>query len=338
MDAAVLALLYDEPTSGIPETRWQQARRALRVGWLSMTGLMTWAAAVAGLLVIGLGLGLWFAGPERDMWTMVLVGATAAAAILLLVLAGWRHLRMWRLARRLRNELRVVDRTNARLRDGLSVLPSSELGSQPLPLPGDQDSRYQLTSRLLDILRALGYTSMIVLVDRVDEPVLVNGNPEKMQQLIWPMLNNKFLQQDRVGVKLLLPVELRHLLHREDAEFYQRARLDKQHLVDRLSWSGPLLYDLCTDRLTACRSAGAGPISLTDLFEDEVTSRDLVDALDQMHQPRDAFKFLYEVIHEHCSSVPDDQPVWQIPRLTLDQVRKQQSQRVQAFYRGLGPA
>ena len=64
----------------------------------------------------------------------------------------------------------------------------------------------------------------------------------------------------------------------------------------------------------------------------------IVDALDQMHQPRDAFKFLYSVIQEHCRMVPEDQPKFTVPRLTLDGVRRQQSQRVQEFYRGLTPA
>ena len=43
--------------------------------------------------------------------------------------------------------------------------------------------------------------TMLVLVDRVDEPTLINGEPERMRALVWPLLNNKFLQQDRVGVK-----------------------------------------------------------------------------------------------------------------------------------------
>jgi hypothetical protein len=57
-----------------------------------------------------------------------------------------------------------------------------------------------------------------------------------------------------------------------------------------------------------------------------------------MLQPRDAFKFLYRVIQEHCSNVTQDEPIWRIPRLTLMTVRKQQSQRVQDFHRGVAPA
>jgi hypothetical protein len=60
--------------------------------------------------------------------------------------------------------------------------------------------------------------------------------------------------------------------------------------------------------------------------------------LDQMHQPRDAMKFLYRVVQEHCSNVPAEEPVYRIPRLVLETVRKAQSQRVQDLQRGLTPA
>jgi hypothetical protein len=152
------------------------------------------------------------------------------------------------------------------------------------------------------------------------------------------MLNNKFLQQPNLGIKLLLPLELRHLLGREDPEFFQRARLDKQHMVDRLTWPGPLLYDLCTHRLRACQASDAQPISLGDLFAESVSNQQIIDALDQMRQPRDALKFLHQVVVEHCATVPEDQPDWKVAPLTLEQIRKQQARRIDEFHRGLSPA
>jgi hypothetical protein len=152
------------------------------------------------------------------------------------------------------------------------------------------------------------------------------------------MLNNKFLQQDGMGVKMLLPVELRYALYKESAAFFQEARLDKQNMVDRLSWTGAMLYDLCVSRLHACLAPGATPLSLLDLFSEEVTRSDLVDALDQMHQPRDAFKFLYRCLSEHCSNVTRDDKNVRIPKAVLDMVRKQEAERVQQLYRGIRPA
>ena len=62
-------------------------------------------------------------------------------------------------------------------------------------------------------------------------------------------------------------------------------------------------------------------MTLLDLFESDVALRDLVDALDQMHQPRDAFKFLYQCIAEHCSNVTAEEGQWRVPRLVLEMVR-----------------
>jgi len=223
----------------------------------------------------------------------------------------------------------------------------SDVRRQPLPDPKQaeqtkRDSRYQLTRQFLDFIAGLKFVGMVVLMDRVDEPTAISGDPEKMRQLLWPVFDNKFLQQDRVGLKLLLPIELRHALYRESPQFFQEARLDKQNMVDRLEWSGATLYDLCSARVRACRdtsTAGSDrQFYLTDMFDEDVTEGILVDALDQMHQPRDAFKFVYQVIQEHCRLVPEDQANFKVAKLTLESVRRSQSQRVQELYRGLTPS
>ena len=197
---------------------------------------------------------------------------------------------------------------------------------------------YAHTARLKRLLRLMGYTGLIVIIDRVDEPTAVNGNVEAMRAIIWPLLHNKFLQQDGLGLKLLLPAELRHEVLRESSTFFQEARLDKQNFIERLTWTGAALYDMCNARLNACRQPGADPVSLTDLFEPEVTRQDLVDSLDQMRQPRDAFKLIYQCLQEHCSNVTIDQERWRIPRLILESVRKQQADRVPMLQRGYRPA
>jgi hypothetical protein len=192
--------------------------------------------------------------------------------------------------------------------------------------------------RLQRVSHALGYAGIIVVLDRIDEPTLISGDPDRMRAVIWPIMNNKFLQQEGVGFKMLLPIELRHELFRESNAFFQEARLDKQNLIERLLWTGATLYDLCNARLNACRKEDEEPMTLTDLFDDDVTRQDVVDALEQMHQPRDAFKLLYQCIQEHCSNVTQEQESWRIPRLILESVRRQQSERVQMFYRGVRPA
>ena len=106
------------------------------------------------------------------------------------------------------------------------------------------DDRYELLAKLQGILRSLHIEGIIVLVDRVDEPYLINGSTDLMRALIWPMLDNKFLKHPGLGIKLLLPIELERLIDREDRDFHQRARLDKQNMIRSLAWTGQSLYDM----------------------------------------------------------------------------------------------
>jgi hypothetical protein len=243
-----------------------------------------------------------------------------------------------RLARALSSKLRVLNKPPAAIRASLLQVDVQDMFGAGLPRTNDDDMRYAMFGRLLNVARPFGYQSMLILIDRVDEPTLINGEPDRMRALTWPLLNNKFLQQDRIGVKMLLPIELRHSLNRETGEFFREARLDKQNLIDRLSWSGAVLYDLCTARLNACRPRELPPMTLRDMFDQNVTQQDLVDALDQMQQPRDAFKFVYQLIQEHCSNVPEDSPQFSIPRPVLDAIRKQQVERMTGMLRGVRPA
>lgn len=350
VDLAVMAALYDQPRTGSVVDRWRALRSRLRLGWRMPISWMRLGATAATIVAAGLLIAWAFLrGPDEPGWLTPMLGLMIAAAVLLWGYWGWRQVNLWLLCRKVRREMPAVERTVQELREMLGELRPGELARQPFPLPSPDgksagDARYQLTRRLTDLLHPFGYVAVLVLVDRVDEPTLISGNADKMKAVVWPMFDNKFLQQEGVGLKLLLPIELRHLLHRESPAFFQEARMDKQNMIDRLTWSGATLYDLCTARLRACRvqpndeGKDAASISLTDLFEPSVSREMLIDALDQMHQPRDAFKFLYQVIQEHCRLVTEEQADFKIARLTLESVRKQQSQRVQELYRGLTPA
>lgn len=272
---------------------------------------------------------------------IALVAAALALAYLALLAKRFAldPLRLGALAARVRAEMRAIPRPPRELAAALLAIEPQHRAEHDLPAADAADQpRYRSLHALRRALARLGYSGLLVIIDRVDEPTLIHGDPEKMRALIWPLFNNKFLQQEGLGVKMLLPIELRHALFRESAQFFQEARLDKQGLVERLTWTGPMLYDLCNARLHACREPAAEPLALIDLFADDVTRADLVDALDQMHQPRDAFKLLYRCMNEHCASVTADQNAWRIPRLILDHARRLESDRVQALYRGIGPA
>ncbi|MFG0251890.1 MAG: hypothetical protein ACF8NJ_03345 [Phycisphaerales bacterium JB038] len=315
------------------------------------------------------------AEPAGPVWPWLAGGIVAG---LLGVGAMVKWLRSWwrvrHLAGQLGAQIRISDREGDSYYRSLVTLRPTDLLGVSLPTSDSDDVRYEMLARLKRVLRTFGYSSLLIIIDRVDEPTLVNGDVQRMKALIWPLMNSKFLQQDRLGLKLLLPLELRHELFRESNGFFQVARLDKQNLVERLTWSGATLYDLCNARLRAClrpeqveseatpaastgsevesESDAVAPIpapapapapveaslSLSELFAEDVSRQDVVDALDQMHQPRDAFKLLYQCIHDHCSNVTEEDAAWRIPRLILDHVRTQQAGRVQELQQGLRPA
>ncbi|MCC6661099.1 MAG: hypothetical protein IT437_09465 [Phycisphaerales bacterium] len=365
-DLLILQAVYDRPEHAADRTA--ELRRTLRLH-LPFARLLWAGTAFLGWIPLGLVL-LWGLAADPSLYSVRAFQYTAFAllalwAALLFKRYAWDRLVRRRIARRLRRQTRVLGRTEASFMGSIDHLDDAAWSPGVLPTSDADDPRYAAVQRLRRVLAPFGYASVIVVVDRVDEPTLVRGDPERMRAVVWPMLSNKFLQQDGVGVKLLLPVELRHALFKESGAFFQEARLDKQNFIERLSWTGTMLYELCDARLRACwvrrdsvadsqvprdsvaetgkteeppRSGGVpqAPPRLIDLFSDDVTRQDLVDALDQMHQPRDAFKMLYQCLTEHCSAA--NEGAWRIPRHVLDSVRKSQSDRVQQLYRGIRPA
>ena len=62
-----------------------------------------------------------------------------------------------------------------------------------------------------------------------------------------------------------------------------------------------------------------------------------MEALDQMRQPRDAFKLMYQVLQDHCANTVEEEEQYRVPKLTLEQAKKQQSERVEALQQGVRP-
>lgn len=337
VDLATLALLYDQPHSGNVQQRWAALIRLLGVG-PALGGHGPLMAVVAGVAALVAGAVGWRTGSDPFWWMpAVAVGSSAV------ILGAWNALTAALacrgLERRIMRSIRAVERQPGFIRAALRSLRRGDLAVQPVPHPADQDSRYDLSQRLVRILNHLGYRGVVVIVDRVDEPVAVSGDPAKMRSIVWPLLNNKFLQQENFACKLLLPIELGYLLNRENADFFRAARMDKQNMIERLEWTGATLYDICTRRIQGCHGDGERRVGrMGEIFAADVTDVDLIDALDQMRQPRSAFRFLYEVVREHCQNTPDDQPTFTIPKLILEQVRKRHSQRVRDLQSGLVPA
>lgn len=325
-DLLLLAACYDTSTSETMKGRWTRLRRKLRY--------RAWPAQWDFVLGIAVTLATVGVIAYQEQWSWL-----QTPWPYLIVLAGWaiwlaRFVRRYFQAASIARNVRVGKRPTNALRQVLMAMRASDLVGQPLPRKQRTDDRYELLAKFQGILKTLGFDGIVVLVDRVDEPHLINGSVEQMRALLWPMLDNKFLKHPGIGFKLLLPIELAHYLDREDRDFYQRARLDKQNMVPSLEWTGEALFDVATARIKACAMPGANP-ALKDLFDPAITDRRLTDAFRGLRVPRHLFKFMYRLIVAHCNSYTDEAPNWKISSERFESVLALYSRDQDAFDRGL---
>jgi hypothetical protein len=326
-DLLLLAANYDNSLRETFQSRWYRLRRKLHYWPWASWGIRLFGLAVTaavGGVIIYYKKWEWLKTP----WPWVI--AAAGWAPWLFQVSRW----WWRAAGVARN-LRSVNRDSHPLRKVFMQFSGRDIRNQPLPGKQRTDDRYELLYKFQGLLKTLGFSGIVVLVDRVDEPHLMNGSLENMRGLVWSMLDNKFLKQPGLGLKLLLPIELAAYVEKEDRDFYQRARLDKQNMVPSLEWTGQSLYDLANARVAACAAKGATP-KLRELFEDEITDARLVEAFSTLRVPRHLFKFLYRLLAAHCQQYVDTQPVWRISPGTFETQLALYRRDLQAADRGLG--
>ncbi|MCE9544391.1 MAG: hypothetical protein K8T25_02555 [Planctomycetia bacterium] len=303
-DLLLLAACYDTSTAETFAGRWRRLKRRLRFrAWRSRWDMALGILVTLGVVALTIYSGQW------KTWL-------AAPWVYLAILAGWvpRLWRMWRwhwAAWGIVRHVRVGNRETGPLRKALIQFTAQEISSQPLPNKERTDDRFELLRKLQGILQTLHFTGVVILVDRVDEPHLINGSADQMRAFLWPLLDNKLLKHAGIGFKLLLPIELSQFIEREDRDFYERARLDKQNMIPSLEWTGEALYDVASARIRGCAAPGYNP-SLSDLFDPVVTQRRLIDAFRALRVPRHLFKFLYRLFVAHCNAHTDENPAWQI--------------------------
>jgi hypothetical protein len=332
-DLLLLAALYDQSTGRPIEQRWNQLRRRAHFRSRWMRKDLWLGTAVTLAVVLLLALVPWFR--QSAVWPW-LVGA---------IVLGWGRWLWgrWRahwLARDVQAGLRVFGRDRATLRRELAWFEPGELTGQPLPTAsrGGAEERYELFRKFQGVIQGLGYRGVIVLIDRVDEPQAIAGDPRLMRALVWPLLDHKFLRHPGLGMKLLLPIELAYYLEKEDKEFYDRARPDKLNLIKPLRWTGSSLYDLATDRMRACANGNGkdGAPRLRQLIDDEIGDDALRDALGYLRTPRQLFKFLHRLMEEHCHRHTEDKPRWSVDADTFRAVYANHMRELDAFDRGFG--
>ena len=325
-DVMLLAACYDQSTAENSFQRWSRLRKKLRFPtWRSK-----WDLGLGVLVTIAvIGLFAWrgdisaFGHP----WPYLAIAAGWAPRCWRLLRWSWKA---WQIAR----NTRVLNRNAKLLCRTLLNFPGGQIVAQPLPALPRTDDRYELLSKLQGVLRSMHFDGILVLVDRVDEPYLINGSTDLMRALVWPMLDNKFLKHPGLGLKMLLPIELERLLDRESRDFHQRARLDKQNLIRSLNWTGQSLYDMANARIAACAADGRSP-KITDLF-DGVDGHRLIDAFALLRVPRHLFKFMYRLFTAHCNAYTEEQPAWKISSATFESALALYQRDQDAFDRGVG--
>jgi hypothetical protein len=326
-DLLLLAACYDNSLTESFDSRWFRLRRKLKyrpwqswgiraIGWLTKSAVLgttfylkryDWLMTVWPWLIIALGWSPWLA----QLW------------------------RWWMQAYGVSRRLRCITRDINPLRKVLMQFSGRDINNQPLPNKQRTDDRYELLYKFQGVLKAAGFSGIVVLVDRVDEPHLINGVLDNMKGLVWSMLDNKFLKQPGLGVKLLLPIELAEFLHHEGHDFFQRARLDKQNLIPSLEWTGAALFDLANARVAACAKEGSTP-QLQQLFDASVSSTRLIEAFGALRVPRHLFKFLYRLLVAHCQSYVESEPSWQINAATFESQLALYRRDQKAVNQGLG--
>jgi hypothetical protein len=333
-DLLLLAALYDQSTGEPIERRWDRLRR--RSGFRPLWSRRDLQLGFGTTLFVALVLLIF-----PSLRTARILPWFLLPIVLGWLYWGWRLARAEWFARDIRRGLRVLSRDPSALRWELLWFQPSELGGQPMPTSAKTggEERYELLRKFQGVLDSLGYSGIIVLIDRVDEPQQIEGDPRKMRALIWPLLDHKFLRHPGIGIKLLLPIELAYYLEKEDKEFYDRARPDKLNLIKPLRWTGPSLYDLAGDRLRACAAEpsrnGDGP-RLRQIVDDSIGDDSLKDSLGNLRTPRQLFKFLHRLIEEHCHRHTEDSPRWSVDSDTFRTVYSSHLRDLDAFDRGYG--
>ncbi len=333
-DMLLLSAFYDNSRAMSPMQRWKLVRKKL--------GFSTWKSQLdlaAGLAVTLVTLAIWGSIKFDTLGNRFAVLGKWWFWLILVIGWGpwlWRQAGLMWTAWRIKRQIRVTEHQTNTVRGMLSRFERQQLANQPIPSRDRSDDRYELINKFRGILTALGFDGIVVIVDRVDEPHLINGNPERMKSFLWSMFDNKFLKHPGIGFKLLLPKEVYPYVNRGDREFYERSRLDKQNLIQSLEWTGESLYDLANARLAACATLPNTKPSIKDWFEDGISQSELIATLARLRVPRHLFKFFYRLLVSHCNRSTEENPQWKIDRATLQSEMALFQRDLEAIDRGLG--
>ncbi len=304
-DLLSLAIVYDNSRGESPLLRFENLAKKTRFfNWTSwFKSIREFALGIGGttvFLALFIHFDLWH-------WFYWFIALTFVVWVPWLLKAACRY---WK-TRSIRCSVHVLRQEKGNIFAALMKFPASEYSAICFPRGNNQESRYELLERFLALANTVGFNGLLVLMDRVDEPYLVNGSPELMKSVVWPLMDNRLLKHENLGFKMLLPKELYHCIEKEDPAFMQRSRTDKQNLIPSLAWTGESLLELANARINACAGEDAH-VSVLDFFDQAIDRRRIMDAFAQLRVPRHLFKFLYRLLVDHAGSCTSENPDWKI--------------------------
>jgi hypothetical protein len=160
-------------------------------------------------------------------------------------------------------------------------------------IPRTTENRFTLLKSFMELVLYFGLSGVYLLIDRVDEPTSIKGDPEKMRELVTPILDDQLLQIDHLGIIMFLPYEL------HDLKKYYRS--DRIKTISSINWSAENMIRLIEKRMNVGRKPGSPPVLLADIFEEDGESK--AQFIVRQLTPRNAFRLLSIIVEEHCQTV-----------------------------------
>jgi len=247
-------------------------------------------------------------------------------------------------ARRATRAIRVLQRRRADAAWAFWFVPQASLRDQPLVgderPPRDEDARFAWLEKFRNVAFAMGYRRIVVLIDRVDEPTMIQGDPARMEDFVRPLWNNKLLHLPGYSFKMLLPLCLHRALQTAGHRELAMARPDKMNITFPFEWTGVQLYEVLSDRLRVCRDTdGDEPYDLKELFDSKITKEEIIRVLDKTRQPRMAARFVHEAVKMTCGLLDEERVGENIPRVplrVLDRAEAQMDVWIRDYRQSLG--
>jgi hypothetical protein len=168
--------------------------------------------------------------------------------------------------------------------------------------PGSRELRHESTverlSRFVRVLHGLDFSSLIVLIDRVDESPAATRRPELATRLVEPLLSSlPLLELTGFAIKFFLPLIVREQLGRD-------LRIDRIR-TRSISWTNETLEALLSRRLATFSDRRV--TSLNALLAPENAAhirRELM--IYSAQRPRNMLRLLDHVVSELCEA--DEHP------------------------------